>query len=620
MQQLGQRFHQLRKIVLALSGANEEVLALVPSEQARYESLGWAILITSGVAAVSMWFALASAVGINGILAFPVALAWGLVIMGIDRWLVVSMPTESKRKFAIAVPRLALALLLGTLISTPLVLRVFQSEVNAEIAKMQQQNYSTFLEQQKASDVAKQVGTFSSELQYLNNVIATHGATTANTASDPELRGYNTQLNNLDNEVAHWTSLKNKYYVDYICQLYGGPNCPKKGNGPAAKASLKNYQDASQEVDTLKGQVNQVQAKIQQRDAQLTSTSKASQEARYQQALTQLPVVKNEYSTALQRQNELQASFFATNKAAHGILVRLEALSKLSSGNFTVTAARFLLFLLFLTIECLPVTVKLLQRPGLYEEALEHAREAERKDFSKFFSFRSRLVRPNGTAFMRPTLLMEPDHRISAIWTPTRALPGAADVEDDQPTEAVDEGREPFWEPRGRSDYQPVPDPDDTDRPGRNWYGPDSWRNHWYDQPADDDEPRPGKASEDADDDPSGSGPAPSDLATRVDYGAAIAAPPAGGGWPGQDQATEEPYVGPASWDEVHQDEEEHGSMYGSDGYRVLEYRDESPQDQGSRAIAWRDDGNDEPSGSRAPASAGRPSTGGTQLSWDEDE
>ena len=259
-------------------------------------------------------------------------------------------------------------------------LRIFQSEINAQIAKMQQQSYNTFLQQQQASDVAKQVGTYSGELQYLDNVIATHGATTANTVSDPELRGYNEQLTNLNNELTHWTSLKNQYYNDYICQLYGGPTCPKKGNGPAAKASQQNYDAASQEVDTLEGQINQVQAEIQQRDTQLTSTSKASQEARYQQALAQQPIVKNEYDTALQRQNELQASFFASNQAAHGILIRLEALSQLSNGNFTVTAARFLLFLLFLVIECLPVTVKLLQQPGLYEEALHAAREAERRD------------------------------------------------------------------------------------------------------------------------------------------------------------------------------------------------------------------------------------------------
>ena len=499
MAKLEQRFHQLRRIVLALSGANEEVLALVPSERARFESLGWAILITSGIAAVSMWFALASAVGINGILALPIALAWGLVIMGIDRWLVVTMPVGSRRKFAIALPRLALALLLGTLISTPLVLRIFQSEINAQIAKMQQQSYNTFLQQQQASDVAKQVGTYSSELQYLNNVIATHGATTANTASDPEIKGYDQQLTNLDNELTHWTSLKNQYYNDYICQLYGGPTCPKKGYGPAAKDSQQNYQAASQEVSTLKGADQpRSRGEIQQRDAQLTSTSKAAQQARYEQALTQQPIVKNEYDTALQRQNELQASFFASNQASHGILIRLEALSQLSNGNLTVTAARFLLFLLFLVIECLPVTVKLLQQPGLYEEALGQRAEAERRDASKFFSFRSRLTGPNGTAVLRPVLRMEPDHRVDAIWNPTRALPGSVVAEDDQVADATMTEDRPgrrglaLGVRRGRADYGPASGQAGSDRPEQRWYGADSWRNHWQDQPAEDDEPPAG--------------------------------------------------------------------------------------------------------------------------------
>ena len=101
----------------------------MPSERTRFESLGWAILITSCMAMISMWFALSSALGVNGIIAFPVAVFWGLVIMGIDRWLITSMPIDGRRKFAMAVPRVLLAILLGTLISTPLVLRIFQTEM-----------------------------------------------------------------------------------------------------------------------------------------------------------------------------------------------------------------------------------------------------------------------------------------------------------------------------------------------------------------------------------------------------------------------------------------------------------------------------------------------------------
>jgi Domain of unknown function (DUF4407) len=666
MSKLEQRFHQLQDIVLALSGRHEEVLALTPSERARFESLGWAILITSGVATVSMWFALSSAVGINGILALPVALAWGLVIMGIDRWLIVSMPAVGRRKFAIAAPRLALALLLGTLISTPLVLRIFQSEINAQIAKMQQQNYNTFLQQQQASDVAKQVSTYSSELQYLNTVIATHGATTANTASDPELKAYNQQLTNLDGELNHWTNLKNQYYTDYICQLYGGPTCPKKGFGPAAKDSLKNYQDASQEVNTLKGQINYVQGEIQQRDAQLSSNSAADQQARYQQALAQQPIVKNEYDTALQRQNELQATFFANNQAAHGILIRLEALSQLSNGNFTVTAARFLLFLLFLVIECLPVTVKLLQRPGLYEEGLQYAQEAERRDIKKFYLLRSRFIGPNGTAVL-PGVLLEPGNRVEAIWNPPRALPGSVISEDDQSTEVMDDS-DPAGAPGAHVEYWPAGGQVSSDPPEQRWWGPDRWRNNWNGRPAED-EPQVGAARQDA------YGMAgPGDRQTRADYGPVAEAPRVGHDW--HDRGQEEPYSDRAYLGQAHRDEDDPAvvydgeGQYGSDGWRVESYADEGSQDPGTRDPGTRDPGTRDPGtrdpgtrdpgtrdpgtrdpgtrdpgtrdpgtrdpgtrdevwyddtagrplGGQAPAPSVPPGTGGAPLNWDEDE
>lgn len=616
MSKFEHRFDQLRRLVLTLSGAQEEILELVPSEQTRFESLGWAILITSGLATISMWFALASAVGINGILAFPIALAWGVVIMGIDRWLIVSMPIGDRRKFAMAVPRLGLALLLGTLISTPLVLRIFQSEVNAQIAKMQQQGYSTFLRQQQASDVAKQVGSYASELQYLNNVIATHGASTANTSSDPTLKAYNTQLTNLDGELTHWTSLKSQYYHDYICQLYGGPTCPKKGRGPAAITSQKNYQDASQEVGTLKGQINQVQGKIQQRDAELTSNSKANQQARYQQALTQQPIVKNEYNTALQRQNELQASFFASNQAAHGILVRLEALSQLSEGNFTVTAARFLLFLLFLVIECLPVTVKLLQQPGLYEEAMDHKRAAERRDVRKFYRFRSRLSGQHGTLALRPVLRLEPEQRITAaIWnqTQTQALPGSMADEDYQLADGMDEEPAASWTSGLLDEYGPSRGQAGSDHLEQHWHGADHWRNHWHNQPSEDTEPPVsafrsdgyGRAARE---------PGPGDLATRVDYGQAAAAPRAGGDRL-DDQARDGSYAARAHWDHDHR-EDDRAAAYGGDGFRSHE--DEAPRDRASQDISWGDGGDDRAAGGYSPDV--RPSSGGTPLSWDDEE
>jgi hypothetical protein len=513
-------FHQLRRLALALSGADEEILAYVPSDRARFESLGWAILITSGMAMISMWFALSSALGINGILAIPVAVFWGLVIMGIDRWLITSMPIDGSRKFAMAVPRVLLAVLLGTLISTPLVLRIFQSEINAQMAVMQQRNYSSFLANQQSSQVNQQVTTFGNELQQLNTVINSRGAQTGNSAADPQLVAYNKQLTVLQGQLSHWTTLKTQYYNAYICQLYGGPTCPKKGAGPAYKASFASYQQASAQVTSTQGQISHVQGEIQQRDQFLASTSKASQQQRYTEALNQQPLVQGEYNTAVQRKNQLQATFFAQNQAAHGILMRLEALSQLSNGNFTVTAARFLLFLLFLVIECLPVTVKLLQRPGQYEAALRVAKQAEQRDYEKFFSTRSRLRHAGFGSAAQPGQPGQPPRPLDAgpqpdpIWNRTRRLPPVDSPEDETPTDTF---RDPGVARPGRgADYGP---PGETARAERRWRGTDDWRNHWA-QPDEEEAGGEGRrGNEGADSRVSQTRQDPAVAQTRLDYG-----------------------------------------------------------------------------------------------------
>ena len=88
----------MRRLLFTLSSALTEILEQCPTERTRFESLGLAILITSGMATISMWFALYSAMGVNPFAAIPGALAWGLIIMGIDRWLVISVPPEGRRR------------------------------------------------------------------------------------------------------------------------------------------------------------------------------------------------------------------------------------------------------------------------------------------------------------------------------------------------------------------------------------------------------------------------------------------------------------------------------------------------------------------------------------------
>jgi uncharacterized protein DUF4407 len=354
-----------RQWLLIVSGTRANVIAQCESERVKFESLGWAILITSGMATISMWFALYSAMGVNPVLAAPLALLWGLVIMGIDRWLITSLPVEGRRRFSMAAPRLLLAILLGTLISTPLVLRIFQSEIDAQISIMKANSASQFLQSEQKNQIGAQVTYWRKDVSNLEKVINSGGIATINPANDPQVKSLEAQAKTVYNQ-------EQTYYKQWQCQLYGGPGCPP-GAGTLYKAARSNWEDA-------KARLAQINSQIQQRENDLSASDTASVQSRLAQAKDALPAAQKQLQIAVARQNALQASFDATNQKENGLLIRLQALSQLSDKSFTVTAARFLLFLLFLVIECLPVTVKLLQQPGNYEKILQAVRERELSD------------------------------------------------------------------------------------------------------------------------------------------------------------------------------------------------------------------------------------------------
>jgi hypothetical protein len=427
--------------LIKVSGARPEVLARCPTERIKFQSLGWAILITCSMATVSMWFALTSAMGFNPVLSFPIAVLWGLIILGIDRWLVTSMPLDGKRKFLIAAPRLALALLLGSLISTPIVLRIFESEINNQISIIKETNEAAFLTSQQHSSIVARVNEWQAAVDNYERVIDSKGAQAIDPASDPDVKGLTTQL---DSERTVATT----DYHAWQCQLYGGCGAPK-GSGPLAHASEDRYDADEAEITSLTRQINA-------REAELTATNAGSQQSRLQQAKAALPGAEAELAAATAEQNTLTNNFQSTNSATNGLLIRLKALDQLSAGDSTLQLARILLFLLFLVIEVLPVTVKLLQQPGNYEAILrkEIARElyeanwALRGGFEPAGTFRPaddmRPASTDGVPTGRMSRRSQRDPRdaeLAAVWDQhTRAEPM------------------PDWESRAGTQYLPAED------------------------------------------------------------------------------------------------------------------------------------------------------------------
>ncbi|WP_171064035.1 DUF4407 domain-containing protein [Actinomadura soli] len=392
----------MRDFLVSLSGARPDVLKQCPSDRVKFEGVGGAVLTTSVLATLSMWFALNSAVGVHPLLAVPVALVWGLIIMSLDRWLVSTIPAEGARRWKLAAPRLVMALLLGAVISTPLVLQIFHAEIDAQIVEIRQRRADTFLRGQERSSVGQQVAAWRKTVTDLQRVVSSNGDVPLDPSADPRIRGLTGQRDAAQRQA-------DTSYRKWQCQLYGGEGCTRKGDGPLARASQEDYRKARAQVDALNSQ-------IEQRKRQLTRDDDGAKRARLDQARTELPKAQAQLDAANRRQNDLQQSFDARNEANKGLLLRLQALNEVSGRDSTLQTAQFLLFLLFLMIECLPVAVKLMMRPGNYEKILKLVADQEIWEARGAYGARYPRSGPAPDQAAAPDQATAPDSGIRDIW------------------------------------------------------------------------------------------------------------------------------------------------------------------------------------------------------------
>lgn len=266
-------------VLIWLSGARKDILAECPTERPRYTGIGATILITATMATVSMSLALRMALHTKLWVALPFAVFWGLAILCMDRFFVVSMQRQGSRlsHLFVALPRLALSILLGLIISTPFVLQVFEPEIGQQIVAIHQQRSDAFF---------------------------------AQLATDP---------------------------------------LSKKIDGDRVTVAALEH----------------------------TINSAAQNKTAVAQAVSALPTAER----ALQQDENAQVSstvaFVHANAADDGLLIRLQALNEITSGSGTLNTARWLLFVLFMFIDCMPVLVKvlmLLAPESLYERLLADER------------------------------------------------------------------------------------------------------------------------------------------------------------------------------------------------------------------------------------------------------
>jgi Domain of unknown function (DUF4407) len=305
--------------------------------------------------------------------ALLVGLGWGAVVVNLDRMLLVGMAHDSslKRNLVLAVPRVGLALVLGVVVATPLTLQVFHKEIDTEIVSMQAEAadaYKTSL----AEDARF------AHLPELEERIATEEAIVASGGlGDPGLAVVHAEVTAAQAVVDQAVEVSRALEAKAQCELDGTCGTGDAGTGQA-------YVQARAAADAQKAVVDSARAEL---DAAVAAASAA--EARSAQlAGSSLDTDKAELARLTAEQDRLQAAFDAENEGSGGILLRLEALDRLGDKNATLAAAQFMLSLLFMCVEILPVLMKLLLNfspPSAYDRlaALRDAGDVEIEELAQ---------------------------------------------------------------------------------------------------------------------------------------------------------------------------------------------------------------------------------------------
>lgn len=294
------------------SGAYQGLLKDCPSEQTKYAGLGGVLLATFALASLSAGYAIYS-VFANPLWAVAFAIVWGLIIFNFDRFLVSTMRkygVSTRKQIWMATPRIALALLIGFTIARPLELKIFEKEVDVQMAYNRHQKML-------AND----------------SLLQAENRTTLMTAQQERDR--------LSARKGALEDTLHRLQQEYIREADGTGGSQQRGIDKLTRLKQQAYESARQQYGP---ELVQIEQQMHYQDS-LIAGANAGRELR-------------------NRQYEQQVA------ADVGFLERNKALSDLSAHEPSVFWTSLLLSLLIILIETGPILSKLIMNTGPYDLAL----------------------------------------------------------------------------------------------------------------------------------------------------------------------------------------------------------------------------------------------------------
>ena len=294
------------------AGAHQKLLKQFPSEHTKYSGLGAVLLATFALATLSAGYAIYTVFG-NWLWTIGFAIIWGLIIFNFDRFLVSTMRkygVSRSKQIMMALPRIALALLIGVVIARPLEMKVFEKEINVQMTKNLHDKIR-LNDSLLAMEYKNQLANAETERQRL-----------------------------LDRKLAIESQLHN-LQTAYLQEADGTGGSMQRGIENITRLKQEAFNKAKEQSA---GELAQLEQGIKEQDDILANAKTAMEDKR----------------------KEYEKSAIANM----GFLERNKALSDLSNNEASVFWASLLISMLIILIEIGPVLSKLIMPLGPYDIAL----------------------------------------------------------------------------------------------------------------------------------------------------------------------------------------------------------------------------------------------------------
>lgn len=347
----------MSKLLIWLGGGDPEVLAQCrPGEARKYAGYGGAIFFTGILAAVAGTFAIHTWFRVPQAPAALAGAVWGLGIMNLDRLLFMALTRQSAwwRTALLAVPRVALAILVGRVVAEPVVLQLFRSEIT-------QQAYAD----RDATDAAAQQ-TLQREYGSIRTLTTQRNALRARlNSNDPySLLAQSPAYRALQQRAAAAQATANQEMNLAACEADGTCGTHRTGQGPVWTLKARNAQ-ADQGVATA------LAAQLSAMRRQLLGSAASTIRSEHAQAAADLRTVQADLSTQISRYDAASKTLAGAADAPLGYLDRATALGHLLKANGVVRAKYDLFALFIIVLDSLPVLIKalvLFGEPTHYEQ------------------------------------------------------------------------------------------------------------------------------------------------------------------------------------------------------------------------------------------------------------